>query len=300
MVSNVAPDAGGSSSAPSSVRGSVNSSQWNSSSDVHGRQASTGSLAGVRQSREGGHLSSVLRDFVAKARSLGTSNAYKFAWGKFSRWCAAQQANAFSCPVEVIVNFLAEQQCLVQFNMLTGYRSAISFYHDLVDGVPIGRHPLVFKLLKCSFRYNLPVPRYTQIWDVQILLSNLQELDPNAGLTQKELTLKLTMLLALVCRARGHELCAVNPQAICWYHDKVTCHILEVTKTKTVTKLHWSFDVLRCNTSNNLDQVKCLEAYLNLTAKQRVTIHHMSYLFCASTTCGQNLFHCTMVKISHA
>ena len=151
MVSNVAPDAGGSSSAPSSVRGSVNSSQWNSSSDVHGRQASTGSMAGVRQSREGGHLSSVLRDFVAKSRSLGTSNAYKFAWGKFSCWCAAQQANAFSCPVEVIVNFLAEQQCLVQLNMLTDYRYAISFYHDLVDGVPIGRHPLVLKLLKCSF-----------------------------------------------------------------------------------------------------------------------------------------------------
>ena len=71
----------------------------------------------------------------------------------------------------------------------------------------------------------------------------------------------------------------VNPQAISWYHDKVTCHILKVTKTKTVTKPHKSFDVLRYNTCNNLDPVKCLEAYLNLTANQRVTNLHKSHLF---------------------
>ena len=107
----------------------------------------------------------------------------------------------------------------------------------MVDGVPIGRHPLVLKLLmKGSLRDNPPVPRYAQTWDVQVVLSYLEELGPNAGLTQKELTLKLAMLLALVCRARGHELCAINPRAISWYHDKVTCHIMEVTKTKTVTK----------------------------------------------------------------
>ena len=126
MVPNVAQNVGGSSSASSSVTGSVNSSRRNSSSDVCGRQAGTGSLASVRQSLEDGQLSSEARDLVAKARSLGTSNAYKSARGKFSIWCAAQQAYAFSCPVEVIVNFLAGQQRLVQFDTLTGYRSAIS------------------------------------------------------------------------------------------------------------------------------------------------------------------------------
>ena len=210
MVPNVAPDVGGSSGASSSVRGSVNNSRQNSSSDVCGRQASTGSLAGVRQSREDGQLSSVAKDLVAKARSLGTSNVYKSAWGKFSGWYAAQQANASSCPVEVIVSFLAAQQRLVQFDTLAGYRSAISFNHHMVDGVPIGRHPLVLNLMKGSFRDNPPVPRYTQTWDVQVVLSYLQELGPNARLTQKELTLKLAMLLALVCRAKRHELCAIN------------------------------------------------------------------------------------------
>ena len=39
---------------------------------------------------------------------------------------------------------------------------------------------------------------------------------PNAGLSQKELTLKLAMLLALVCRSREHELHAISPQAISW------------------------------------------------------------------------------------
>ena len=116
--------------------------------------------------------------------------------------------------MEVIVNFLAEQQHLVLFGTLAGYRTAISFFHQRVDGVPVGKHPLVAELMKGAFRDNPPVPRYTETWDVSMVLTYLQELGPNAGLTQKELTLKLAMLLALVSRARGHELHAINPEAI--------------------------------------------------------------------------------------
>ena len=133
--------------------------------------------------------------------------------------------------------------------------------------------------MKGAFRDNPPVPKFTNTWDVNVVLSYLQELGPNACLSQKLLTLKLAMLLALVCRARGHELHAINPQAISWFDDKVVCHILGVTKTKTISKPKKAFEILKFPSSNNLDSIQCLRTYLNLTASQRETNMQKDHLF---------------------
>ena len=114
---------------------------------------------------------------------------------------------------------------------------------------------------------------------MNVVLSYLQELGPNACLSQKLLTLKLAMLLALVCRARGHELHAINPQAISWFDDKVVCHILGMTKTKTISKPKKAFEILKFPSSNNSDPVQCLRTYLNLTASQRETNMQKDHLF---------------------
>ena len=106
--------------------------------------------------------------------------------------------------------------------------------------------------------------------DVNQVLRYLQELGPNAGLTQKVLTLKLAMLLALVCRARGHELRAINPQALSWYEDKVVCHTLEMTKTKSMSKPKKSFELLKHNHSSNLDPIVCLKAYLTHWGRDQI------------------------------
>ena len=119
---------------------------------------------------------------------------------------------------------------------MAGYRSAISFYDDPVEGAPVGKHSLVSEGMKGAFRDNPPVPKFIYTRDMNVVLSYLQELGPNACLSQKLLTLKLAMLLALVCRARGHELHAINPQAISWFDDKVVCHIFGMTKTNTISK----------------------------------------------------------------
>ena len=157
--------------------------------------------------------------------------------------------------------------------------SAISHFHERVDGMPVGKHPLVVEAMKGSFRDNPPVLRYTHTWDINIVLTYLQEMGPNAGLSQKELTLKLAMLIALVCRARGHGLHAINPQTISWYDDKAVCHILEMTKTRTQSRPHKSFEILRYKESNNIDPVRCLQCYLNLTASQSESGEQKSHLF---------------------
>ena len=180
--------------------------------------------------------------------------------------------------VESIANFLADQKSGI-FCRLAGYRSTISIYHDPVEGALVGKHSLVSEVMKGAFWDNPPMPKFTNTWDVNVVLSSLQEVGPNACLSQKLLALKLAMLLALVCWARGHELHAINPQAISWFDDKVVCHILGMTKTKTISKPKKDFEILKFPSSNNLEPVQYLHTYLNLTASQRETNMQKDHLF---------------------
>ena len=244
-VSSPVTDVNRSTCSDTNVSRSVKSSRRVSPSFVREQSSGAGGMTSVRKSRRSSGLSAKARALVGKARRAGTVKAYRSGWNKFHSRCGERKINPVSCSVESIVNFLADQQSLVSFGTLAGYRSAISFYHDPVEGAPVGKHSLVSEVMKGAFRDNPPVPEFTNTWDVNVVLSYLQELGPNTCLSQKLLTLNLAMLLALVCRARGHELHAINPQAISWFDDKVGCHILGMTKTKIISKPKKVFAILK-------------------------------------------------------
>ena len=59
------------------------------------------------------------------------------------------------------------------------------------------------RLRKGIFQEKPPRPKYTEIWDVSIVLIYLQSLSPVDTLSLKELTLKLVVLILLVSGQRG-------------------------------------------------------------------------------------------------
>ena len=64
--------------------------------------------------------------------------------------------------------------------------------------------------MKGIFQEKPPRPKYTEIWDLSIVLSHLQSLSPVEKLSLKELTLKLAILILLVSGQRCrtvHLLC---------------------------------------------------------------------------------------------
>ena len=74
-----------------------------------------------------------------------------------------------------------------------------------VDGVVVGQHPLVSRLLKGAYNLRPPQPCYSLTWDVQSVLDTLKSTPP-APETLKQLTQRLTMLLALTGARRCSEL----------------------------------------------------------------------------------------------
>ena len=82
--------------------------------------------------------------------------------------------------------------------------------HRHIEGVPIGQHPLVTRLLKGVYNTRPPKPRYTETWDVDGVLNHLTSLGENSQLSLKQLSQKLVVLMALVQASRSSELQALD------------------------------------------------------------------------------------------
>ena len=83
------------------------------------------------------------------------------------------------------------------------YRSTISNFHQPIDGIVIGKHPLMSKFMKGVYFMSPPEPKYFVTWDVNQVLSFLKIWASAEKLTLKQLTLKLVTLAALTCAARS-------------------------------------------------------------------------------------------------
>jgi len=70
--------------------------------------------------------------------------------------------------------------------------------HEHVEGIPVGKHPLVSQLLKGVYNQCPPQLRYSSTWDVDIVVRYLQSLGDNSSLPLKVLSQKLLLLMALV------------------------------------------------------------------------------------------------------
>ena len=108
------------------------------------------------------------------------------------------QVNHLQPPVEAVFDFLSKLfDKGLTYSAINCARSALSSYVSLDDGSVVGQNPLVCRLLKGVFQSRPPKPKYTEVWDVQVVLTYLATLHPVQSLQLKQLTSELVMLLLL-------------------------------------------------------------------------------------------------------
>lgn len=110
-----------------------------------------------------------------------------------------------------VANFLADlYEKGYQQRSINAYRSAIASAHDRVDGVSVGQHPTISRLMAGVANLRPPQPRYTSTWDVNKVLGHIEKKGENKDLSLKDLTLKTVMLLALTRPTRSADLHGLN------------------------------------------------------------------------------------------
>jgi len=170
-----------------------------------------GSVVCFRENFSSEGISQKASELITNARRSGTISNYKSSWRKWAGWCEQKQINPFRAPLNEILNFLAGLfDKGLAYNTINSHRSAISAYHSPIEGFAVGKHPKVTALMTGTFNLRPPQPKYCFIWNVDQVLSKLRTWFPHDILSDKNLTLKTTMLLGLSAASRCSELCILN------------------------------------------------------------------------------------------
>ena len=182
-------------------------SQRGNPSTIGKQNPQVSGMENLRKNLQDKGISERAAKLITTARSIGTRENYNTAWRKFHSWCSGRKIDPFRCDVSGILEFLSELFELgYQYRTINNYRSAISAFHEKADGIPVGKNNLVCSLMLGISNERPPQPRYTNVWDVQLVLNYLLSLPYNDRLTLKQLTLKTVGLLALSQINRGSEL----------------------------------------------------------------------------------------------
>lgn len=167
--------------------------------------------------------------------------------------------------VTSILNFLASlAEGGLAYRTVNTFRSAISAGHIPLEGVPVGEHPLVCRLLR-GIRLSLPPElRYSRLWDVNLVLNLFLSWQPNRYLSRKELSAKLAMLLCLISCRRVSDVRALDVTSRVFSPSGVTFTIRRRTKCGSTSV---SYPALP--DSPKLCVVACLKAYEEMSEEFR-------------------------------
>ena len=173
---------------------------------VSTHNAPTSHVEHLRESLSSQGLSGQATELILNSWRSKTNRSYDSLFGRWNRRCSEQGSDPFSGPVSEVPNFLASLYKGYQYNSVNAYRSAISSVHDKADGVPVGQHPIITRLIKGIFNVRPPIPRYSNTWDVQLVLNFLQTQGESETLPLKTLMLKNVFLVAITRPSRSADL----------------------------------------------------------------------------------------------
>ena len=130
-----------------------------------------GSMENPKQPLSTTDFSEGVEKLVEASLREGTRKDYKAKFQRYQNWCLGRGLYPRSAPLKYILEFLAElHQEGLAYNTLCGYRSVLSLYHNPIDGLSLGSHPLIWKLLKGVFNLNPPLKKFCPEWEVSIVL----------------------------------------------------------------------------------------------------------------------------------
>ena len=206
--------------------------------------------------------------FASWRPKTNTNYGSYFAW--WTDWCKQRNTDPLKGIISDIVNFLADLYAKwYQYQLLNSYQSAIASAHERVDGMSIGEHPAISRVLKGTYQSRTPVPCYSAFWDVGVVIEYLMTLKHNESLSLCMLTLKTTMLLALTRPSCAEDLDILDIQTRSFLAKGVVFRSTHISKQSRPSKPLSDFFFPAFQEDSNICPVATLKAYEDRTLQFR-------------------------------
>ena len=162
-------------------------------------------LSGSNNKKKG--LSPDTIDIFMDSWRKSTGKQYTTYLSRWVTYCKNKQLDVTHATVNDGLDFLTLlYKQGVGYSAINTAQSALSSVITPADKTTFGEHPLVSCFLNGTFELRPFFPRYSNIWDVGIVLTYLQSFPVLNDLILKQLTLNRTMLLALATAQRTQTL----------------------------------------------------------------------------------------------
>ena len=203
-------------------------------------------------------LSTDAKAIIMASWRPGTSKQYKTYLDKWQIYCRENKIDVFKPGLVNAIEFLVTlYKSGIGYSAINTARSALSNLITLENGMKFGEHPLVTRYMKGIFEIRPALPKYSEIWDVTVVLNYLKTFVMVTALPLKELTLKLTMLLCLTTEQRGQTIHKMEVSGIQALPDRYRIkHLAPI-------------DLLAFPEEERLCVVKTLKEYLQRTYQHR-------------------------------
>ena len=201
---------------------------------------------------------------MLQAKSAKTYQQYSTYWSRWEKYCQDQEVDALTPPIAPVVNFL--QNCREEYSL--GYsavntaRSALSMIVSC-EGAPLSQNEDLSIFMKGVRNQSPHLPKYSAIWDADLLLNYLNSMGAPQDLNLKDLTIKLAALLLISSGQRVQTLEHLSIDNLFLSPDLAQFSImtkLKHTKNKGTEVSFKSFPGNR-----NLCAVSHLSQYLQIT-----------------------------------
>jgi integrase len=198
-----------------------------------------------------------------------TWKQYNYVIQSYVKFCEPLNQSPWNPSLDVIIKFLtylfSEGKSYVTINTA---RSALSTSLGSVDGLKIGSHPIITRLLKGVSRLRPPRCKYDNTWDPKLVLDLLSSWAVNEELDLSKLSLKVTALLALCSAQRVQTLCSIEVDEISISDTEL---IINISKRLKTTKPGSGLQIRMKRFSDlKLCPVECLQNYINRTNRLRL------------------------------
>ncbi|KAJ8004404.1 hypothetical protein DPEC_G00135360 [Dallia pectoralis] len=163
-------------------------------------------------------LSTEVVETILHSRAPATRKAYAARWKLFTSWCRERQVDPVYCPVFAVLEFMQQRFSTgLSPSTLKVYVAALSTCHVPLNGVSLGRHPLVSRFLRGARRLRPAAGMRVPSWDLAIVLEGLSRapFEPIEEVPDKFVTLKTVFLLAISSLKRIGDMQALSVVPSC-------------------------------------------------------------------------------------
>ena len=223
----------------------------------------------IRSSLKAKGISTESADIISNCRAKGTTTTYGYAWNKWMGWCQQRKIDPSDSTLGEILDFMTFlfHQKNAKHRYLGVFRSALSAYHKPIEGCKVGKHPLISSFMAGVKNLRPPMPKYTEIWDVDDVLRYIKNLPKPLSL--KQLSYKTATLLALIIIPRGAEINMLDISHMGLTKTKCVFALKELPKNQKRAMKTPVLDFDNFQEEPNLCPIKSLLEYCEVTRPSR-------------------------------